>query len=255
MRPMRRKLRLRRDYYTKPPVELKVEPVVPTPTPELILLEKYKPRTENQSNYTRAIANNDITMCFGLAGTGKTTCAIGYAITKLCKNDYSRIVITRPIIEASHKSIGALPGDIRNKINPYLLPMLEEFYKYVGKACTEKLITDGVIEIAPLEMMRGRTFNNAIIILDEAQNCSYEQLKMFLTRIGQNSKSVITADIRQSDLPYHLRIDFHALVPKLAMIPGFSICQLDKSDIQRSQIISHILEVMEEDESGAESMC
>ena len=158
------------------------------------------PKTETQKKYLDGIKENDIVVGIGPAGTGKTYLAMAMAINAFMKKQISRIVLTRPAIEAGEK-LGFLPGDLFEKINPYLRPLYDALYDMMEAEKAAKLIERGVIEIAPLAFMRGRTLNDSFIILDEAQNTTMEQMKMFLTRLGFNSKAVITGDVTQIDLP------------------------------------------------------
>ncbi len=209
------------------------------------LLKEFKPRTQNQYEYVRSIIESDITFCTGVAGTGKTSCAVGVAVDYLIEGKISRIVLTRPIVEASYKSLGFLPGDVSAKMAPYMVPLYEELQGYLGRYKLDEYIKNGIIIICPLELMRGRTFDNSIIIADEAQNCTFDQITMFITRLGKNSKAIINGDIKQTDLPDRLSGGLSTHIDILKGIEGISFCQLDKSDIQRSPIISKVLEKVE----------
>ena len=161
---------------------------------------KLKPKTENQAKYIREMIDSDITICIGPAGTGKTTIAVGVACEQILEGKIDRIIVTRPVVE-SGKGLGFLPGTFQDKIHPYLVPIFEEMNMYLSTQVTERLIKEKHVEICPLEYMRGRNFHNSFIILDEAQNATYEQIKMLITRMGSQSKRVINGDIEQSDLP------------------------------------------------------
>ncbi len=201
---------------------------------------RLKPRTDNQKEYIRTAAENTITFCQGLAGTGKSHIAIGLALEYLLDNKVSRIVITRPIVEAGEK-IGYLPGSAEEKIHPYLLPMLDEVNHFISPAFYASLKTNNKIEIVPLGLMRGRNFHNCFIVADECQNASYEQLKMLLTRIGQNSKMILTGDIKQSDLSRHLQGGFLDMINALDGVEGIGNIKLASTDIVRNPIISRML--------------
>ena len=199
-----------------------------------------KPRTKNQSNYIRTVAENTITFCQGLAGSGKTHIAVGMALEYLIESKVKKIVITRPVIEAGER-LGYLPGTAEEKLHPYLLPILDEIQHFITMSHYNSLKLDNRIEIVPLGLMRGRNFHNCFIVADECQNASYEQLKMLLTRIGQDSKMVLTGDIGQSDLGRHLQGGFINLIHALDGVEGISNVQLEAVDIIRNPIISKIL--------------
>ena len=221
-------------------------PLVPQGAKEALLCE-FKPKTRNQANYIKTVCKNDITFCVGPAGCGKTAIAVGIAVQALYNNQVQKIVIARPVVEASFKSMGALPGDIREKLNPYVRPLYEELIKYYGKLKLEKLIKEEFVDICPLEMMRGRTFDNAVMILDEAQNALFEQLVMFTTRLGKNSKAIITGDLRQSDLPYQYLGGLDKFLEILVkyQVGGTAIVELDKSDNQRHPTVQNIIGALE----------
>lgn len=204
-------------------------------------LKDFKAKTKGQANYIRTIVENDITFCHGLPGTGKTACAVGLAVQYLVRNQIQKIVITRPIVAASVKPLGALPGGVREKIDPYLMPIFDELEAYLGKMKVSQLIREGIIVIAPLELMRGSNFHDAFIILDEAQNCTPAQLKMFVTRIGQNSKMVVNGDTEQCDLKYDESGALSKFIEKLSKVEGVGVAELTAADIQRSAIIGRIL--------------
>ena len=199
-----------------------------------------KPKTENQEYYIRAMAESHITICAGPAGSGKTAVCGGLACEYLLQRKVEKIVITRPVVEAG-KGIGYLPGGFHEKIQPYVVPIVEEMSSYLGREGFESLKDSGVIEICPLEFMRGRNFHGSFIVLDEAQNATFEQIKMFMTRIGRRSKAVINGDPLQSDLPYRMQGGMDYCMDKLEDLQGVSICELDSSDIVRHDIISKVL--------------
>lgn len=202
--------------------------------------KEFKPKTKGQEEYVRAIIESDITFCTGPAGSGKTACAVGIACEYLLKDKIKNIVITRPVLETGRQGLGFLPGDLYAKIHPYLIPVLDEMYIYLGRHNTENKMQNGTISVAPLEYMRGRNFHDSFIIVDEAQNATLSQLKMVLTRIGRNSTIVVTGDIDQSDL-YDDQNGLKICVDKLNNTRGVSIVQLCDADIIRNTIISRIL--------------
>lgn len=201
---------------------------------------RLKPRTNNQKEYIRSIAENTITFCQGSAGSGKTHCAVGLALEYLLEDKVKKIIITRPVVEAGEK-IGYLPGKYEEKLFPYLLPIEDEINYFISPAQNANLKLNNKIEIVPLGFMRGRNFHNCFIVADECQNASYEQLKMLLTRIGNNSKMVLTGDVSQSDLSRHLQGGFGSMIQALHGVEGIGISILDNSDIVRNPIIGHII--------------
>ena len=208
--------------------------------------KKLLPKTDNQADYIRAIVESDVTICIGPAGSGKTAVAVGLACEYILSGKIKKIIITRPVVE-SGKGLGFLPGTFDEKIHPYLVPVLEEMNLYLGKDSVKSLREKGLIEVCPLEYMRGRNFHNSFMILDEAQNCTYEQIKMFLTRIGRNSKAVLNGDLDQSDLPIRLGGALENCVDKLDGVKGVGISELDESDIVRNDVISRILSRLSHD--------
>lgn len=205
--------------------------------------EQIKPKSFNQKKYVEAIRNNDIVFCIGPAGTGKTYLAVAMAIEYLKKGKVKRIILTRPAVEAGEE-LGFLPGDMQAKVNPYLRPLYDAIYDMIPGQEFERLKEDGRIEIAPLAFMRGRTLNHSFVILDEAQNTTSTQLKMFLTRLGFDSKAVITGDITQIDLEGNqsgLTQDRNIL----AGISGIEFIYLDKTDVVRHDLVRKIIEAYE----------
>lgn len=217
----------------------------------VIYRNRLKPRTDNQKEYIRTVAENTITFCQGLAGSGKTHIAIGMALEYLLDNKVNRIVITRPVIEAGEK-IGYLPGTAEEKLHPYLLPILDEINHFITIAQYASLKMNHKIEVVPLGLMRGRNFHNCFIVADECQNASYEQLKMLLTRVGTDSKLVLTGDIGQSDLNKHLQGGFIHLINALDGIDGIGSSKLESSDIVRNPIIAKILSRLDSYEQGSQ---
>jgi len=205
---------------------------------------RLKPKTINQHEFVRTIAENTITFCQGVAGSGKTHIAVGMAIEYLLENKVNKIVITRPVVESGEK-LGFLPGTAEEKLHPYLLPILDEIVHFIPISQYVSLKTQNKIEIVPLGLMRGRNFHNCFIVADECQNASYDQLKMLLTRIGNESKMVLTGDISQSDLQRYLRGGFLQLISNLQDIEGIGVSQLNNADIIRNPIIGKILARLE----------
>ncbi len=211
-----------------------------------------KPKTRNQETYMQSINKSDVTFCSGPAGSGKTSVSVGMACEYLIEKKVDKIIITRPVVE-SGRGLGHLPGTLVEKINPYLIPILEEMNQYLTKNTVETYRSRDIIELCPLEYMRGRNFHNCFMILDEAQNATFEQIKMFITRIGKDSKAVINGDLRQSDLGKH-QGGLKTCMDKLSEVSGVGVCKLDYSDIVRSGIVSKILMTLnkEEDENEDE---
>lgn len=200
-----------------------------------------KPKSINQENYIISMVENDVTICTGPAGSGKSAVAVGLACSWLLESKIEKIIITRPTVE-NGRGLGYLPGDKDEKIHPYLVPVLEEMEQYLGKMLLTKYREAGIIEMCPLEYMRGRNFHHSFMLLDECQNATFEQIKMFLTRIGMHSTAVINGDTDQSDLPMHLRGGLEHVQKKLFGLQGVGVCELDASDIVRNPIIGRILE-------------
>ncbi len=206
--------------------------------------KKIRARTLGQSKYIEAIRNNDIVFGIGPAGTGKTFLAVVMAIKDLKSKNKERIVLVRPAVEAG-ESLGFLPGDLKEKIDPYLRPLYDALHYILGIDISSKLIERNVIEIAPLAYMRGRTLDNAFIILDEAQNTTQEQMKMFLTRIGLNSKAVVTGDLTQIDLPLGKKSGLIQCQRILQGIPNIDFSLLDETDVVRHPLVKRIIRAYE----------
>ncbi|QIW10037.1 PhoH family protein [Francisella sp. LA112445] len=202
--------------------------------------KKLKARTHNQAVYLDNIKNNFVTFGVGPAGTGKTYMAIACAVSAYEKGEVRRIVLVRPAVEAGEK-LGFLPGDLTQKIDPYLRPMYDALFDFMGVEKVTKLIEKQAIEIAPLAYMRGRTINDSFIVLDESQNTTKEQMKMFLTRIGFNTTAVITGDITQVDLPKNVTSGLRHALSILDNIDGIAISYLKSVDIVRHQIVQKIV--------------
>lgn len=199
------------------------------------------PKTDGQREYVESIKGNDIVFGIGPAGTGKTYLAMACAVDALKKQEVRRIILTRPAIEAG-ESLGYLPGDMHEKISPYLRPLYDALYDMMEPDRIEKYLETGIIEVAPLAYMRGRTLNDAFIILDEAQNCTAEQMKMFLTRLGFDSKAVITGDITQSDLPNGRPIGLLQAQDILSNTDGIKFIYFTGSDVVRHTLVQRIIE-------------
>jgi phosphate starvation-inducible PhoH-like protein len=200
-----------------------------------------KPRNSNQQDYVQSIITNDISFGVGVAGTGKTYLAVACAVDALERQEVRRILLTRPAVEAGEK-LGFLPGDLSQKIDPYLRPLYDALFEMLGFERVEKLIERNVIEIAPLAYMRGRTLNDAFVILDESQNTTVEQMKMFLTRIGFNSRAVVTGDITQVDLPKHQSSGLRHAIEVLQNIDGISFNFFQSKDVVRHPVVGRIVE-------------
>jgi phosphate starvation-inducible protein PhoH and related proteins len=202
------------------------------------------PRTQGQKEYFEAIKKNDIVFGIGPAGTGKTYLAMACAVEALRNQEVRRIILTRPAIEAG-ESLGFLPGDMYEKISPYLRPLYDAIYDMMEAEKIEKYLETGIIEVAPLAYMRGRTLNDAFIILDEAQNATPEQLKMFLTRLGFDSKAVITGDVTQSDLPGGKPTGLLQAMETLKAIQGIKFINFSGEDVVRHELVQKIIEAYE----------
>ena len=201
-------------------------------------------KTLRQNEYLYCLKEKDLTFAIGAAGTGKTYLAVCYAVSELKKGNYERIVLTRPAVEAG-ESLGFLPGDLKEKVDPYLRPLYDALYEMLGADQAEALIEKKVIEIAPLAYMRGRTLENAFIILDEAQNATIDQLKMFLTRMGFGSKVVVTGDISQVDLPPSKKSGLKFSADLLNDLPEVGNIMFDHFDVVRHPLVGKIIEKIE----------
>lgn len=204
-----------------------------------------KPKTLGQKAYVEAIKNNMIVFGIGPAGTGKTYLAMAMAITAFKNEEVGRIILTRPAIEAGEK-LGFLPGDLQSKVDPYLRPLYDALYQIMGAESFSKNMENGLIEVAPLAYMRGRTLDNAYIILDEAQNTTPAQMKMFLTRIGFGSKVVVTGDSTQKDLPTDMKSGLDVASTVLKNIEGIAFCNLTSKDVVRHPLVQRIVKAYEE---------
>ena len=211
-----------------------------------------KAKTIGQKKYVEAIAKNAVTLGVGPAGTGKTYLAVAAAVAAFRDKQVNRIILTRPAVEAGER-LGFLPGDLQSKVDPYLRPLYDALFEMLGPETYQKYLERGNIEVAPLAYMRGRTLDDSFIILDEAQNTSREQMKMFLTRMGFGSKIVITGDVTQIDLPVDKQSGLKEAMRVLKGVEDIAICRLTGSDVVRHVIVQRIIAAYEEDEKRRQS--
>lgn len=207
-----------------------------------VTLRELEPKTDNQADYIRSIVENDVTLCSGPAGSGKSFIAAGYAAHALHRGEFEQVIVTRPLVSAGQE-IGSLPGGLDEKIAPYLAPMQENIKNFLGRALYGQYSNSGQIRYEPLELLRGQTFDYALLLADESQNTTSDQLKMFMSRMGRNSKVIINGDPRQSDIN---RDDFAWVMDRLQGVNGVGVCKLNRSDIQRNGIIGRILSRLED---------
>jgi phosphate starvation-inducible PhoH-like protein len=205
-----------------------------------------RPRTDGQGRYVRAMRDHDLTLCFGPAGTGKTYLAVGMAVSLLRQAQVKKIVLVRPAVEAGER-LGFLPGDLVAKVNPYLRPLFDALNDMMEPEQVKRYMENDIIEIVPLAYMRGRTLNQAVIILDEGQNTTMPQMKMFLTRMGNNSKIIVTGDVTQVDLPKQTRSGLIDAIHRLRDVERIAIVQLDEHDIVRNPLVQQILRAYEDE--------
>lgn len=205
-------------------------------------------RTEGQLRYLKALHQNELVFCIGPAGTGKTYLAVASAVAALRRGDIKKLVLVRPAVEAGER-LGFLPGDLEAKINPYLRPLFDALHDLMDFNQLRRYMANDLIEIAPLAYMRGRTLNDAVIILDEGQNATVPQMKMFLTRMGQNARIVVTGDPTQVDLPPDASSGLADAVERLRKVPGIGVVALDRSDIVRHPLVQAIVDAYEVPES------
>ena len=210
-------------------------------------------RTVNQQRLVKAYADNDLIFAVGPAGSGKTYTAIALAVRALKEKEVRRIILTRPAVEAGEK-LGFLPGDMKEKLDPYLQPLYDALNDMIPAAKLQKYIEEGTVQIAPLAYMRGRTLDNAFVILDEAQNTTLSQIKMFLTRMGRNAKFIVTGDVTQIDLPRRSDSGLTRAMTTLADIEGIAAVEFDKRDIVRHRLVKHIVEAFERRDRLEESL-
>jgi len=203
-----------------------------------------RPRTDGQGRYVHAMRQSDLVFCIGPAGTGKTYLAVGIAVNLLRQGAVKKIVLVRPAVEAGER-LGFLPGDMAAKINPYLRPLFDALNEMMEPEQVKRYTENDIIEIAPLAFMRGRTLNHAVIILDEGQNTTIAQMKMFLTRMGQGSKIIVTGDVTQVDLPVNVKSGLTDALPRLDQVEGIHIVYLTDADIVRHPLVSRIVNAYE----------
>jgi phosphate starvation-inducible protein PhoH and related proteins len=205
-----------------------------------------RPRTDGQARYVRAMIDNDLTLCIGPGGTGKTYLAVAMAVSQLRQARIKRLVLVRPAVEAGER-LGFLPGDMVAKVNPYLRPLFDALNDMMEPEQVKRYMENDIIEIVPLAYMRGRTLNQAVIILDEGQNTTVSQMKMFLTRMGTGSKIIVTGDVTQTDLPKQTKSGLTDAVHRLADIERIAIVFLDEHDIVRHPLVQQVVRAYEED--------
>jgi phosphate starvation-inducible PhoH-like protein len=206
-----------------------------------------RPRTDGQGRYVQAMKQHDVVICVGPAGTGKTYLAVGWAATLLRSQQVKKIVLVRPAVEAGER-LGYLPGDFIAKVNPYLRPLFDALNDIIDPEQVKRYMESDIIEIVPLAYMRGRTLNQACIILDEGQNATVSQMKMFLTRMGHGSKIVVTGDVTQIDIPSTMKSGLVDAMYRLRDIPGISVVHLDEADIVRNPLVQRIVKAYDEEE-------
>ena len=199
-----------------------------------------QPRSPNQRRYVEAIEANDMVFGMGPAGTGKTYLAVAMAVSALVAKKVARIILVRPAVEAGER-LGFLPGSLQEKVDPYLRPLYDALYDLLDPVKVDKMLETNVIEVAPLAFMRGRTLNDAFIIMDEAQNTTNEQMKMFLTRLGHSSKAVITGDLTQIDLPNPKKSGLYEALRVLDGVEGIKFCHFEDVDVVRHQLVQRIV--------------
>jgi phosphate starvation-inducible PhoH-like protein len=206
-----------------------------------------KPKTEGQKRYIEAMLKNDLTFCIGPAGTGKTYLAVAVAASMLKHGQAKRIILARPAVEAGER-LGFLPGDLQAKVNPYLRPLFDALNDMIDFEQVKRFMVNDVIEVIPLAFMRGRTLNDSVIILDEAQNTTASQMLMFLTRLGHDSKMIVTGDTTQIDLPANQQSGLSDAVEKLRGIKGIATVELERGDIVRHRLVQNIVDAYQGDE-------
>jgi phosphate starvation-inducible PhoH-like protein len=218
-----------------------------TPTGDDVSGSRFvRPRTDGQARYVKAMREHDLTLCIGPAGTGKTYLAVGMAVSALRSGEVKKVVLVRPAVEAGER-LGFLPGDLVAKINPYLRPLFDSMHDMMEPEQVKRYMENDIIEIVPLAYMRGRTLNKSVIILDEGQNTTVPQMKMFLTRMGEGSKIIVTGDITQVDLPKQTRSGLTDAIHRLRDIERIAIVYLDENDIVRHPLVQKIVRAYEED--------
>jgi len=211
--------------------------------------ETIRAKTLRQRQYIKTVLTHDLTFCIGPAGTGKTFLAVILAAQALLANEYERLILTRPAVEAGEK-LGFLPGDLQQKIDPYLRPLYDALYEIIDAEKIPNLMERGVIEVAPLAYMRGRTLSNAFVIVDEAQNTTPAQMKMVLTRLGFRSRMVVTGDLTQTDLPAYQQSGLAVAQKILRPVEGIGFCELTTKDVVRNPLVQRIVGAYEQHETG-----
>lgn len=211
--------------------------------------ETIRAKTFRQRQYIKSVLTHDLTFCIGPAGTGKTFLAVILAAQALLANEYERLILTRPAVEAGEK-LGFLPGDLQQKINPYLRPLYDALHEMIDSEKIPSLMERGVIEVAPLAYMRGRTLANAFVIVDEAQNTTPAQMKMVLTRLGSRSRMVVTGDLTQTDLPAYQQSGLAVAQKILRNVEGIAFCELTTKDVVRNPLVQRIVAAYEHHETG-----
>ena len=224
---------------------LLAEPLVVTPRGKPV-----RPKTAGQMKYVQAMVQNDVVFCIGPAGTGKTYLAMAMAVRAMKEGSVSRIVLTRPIVEAGEE-LGFLPGDVMEKVDPYLRPLYDALIDVIGADRLQRHLRRGTIEVVPLAYMRGRTINDAIIVLDEAQNTSIGQTKMALTRMGLASRMIVTGDVTQVDLPASVSSGLAHAIETLEKVPGIAVCRLTGHDIVRHDLVQQIVEAYDQAQTNS----
>lgn len=223
-------------------------------TPGLIRPDlRVRPRTQGQQEYLEAIARHEMTFAIGPAGTGKTYLAMAVAVSHLLNKKVKRLILTRPAVEAG-ENLGFLPGDLEEKISPYLRPLYDALYAMVDLTKVQRLIEEQRIEVAPLAFMRGRTLDHAFILLDEAQNTTTEQMKMFLTRLGEGSRAIITGDVTQCDLPKGTRSGLAEAARILKSVPEIGMVNLTRRDVVRNPLVERIINAYENERAEGEEV-
>lgn len=240
-----------------PPVEMKAENIAGKAKKRGIKGDVYiktfkktiEPYTHMQSNYMRALYDHDLTFALGPAGTGKTYIAMAMAVYMYMNQRVERIILSRPAVEAGEK-LGFLPGSLQEKIDPYLRPLYDALFDMLPADKVNNMMQNGEIEVAPLAFMRGRTLSNAFIVLDEAQNTTSTQMKMFLTRLGENSRMVITGDLSQVDLPKDVKSGLHDSIRKISHVEGIATIHLTNNDVVRNDIVARIVQAYDDWDKG-----
>ncbi|MDC0833762.1 Phosphate starvation-inducible protein PhoH predicted ATPase [Geitlerinema sp. FC II] len=214
--------------------------------------DEIRAKTFRQRQYVKAVRTHDLTFCIGPAGTGKTYLAAMLAVQALLDKQYERLILTRPAVEAGER-LGFLPGDLQQKVSPFLRPLYDALYELIDAEKIPDLMERGIVEVAPIAYMRGRTLNNAFVILDEAQNTSSAQMKMVLTRLGFNSRMVVTGDVTQTDLPNHQMSGLKVAERILKNVEGIAFCHLTSADVVRHSLVQKIVTAYEKHEKNSPS--